>query len=116
MSGKIDRNLLFIFPKQTFLDWANKIHPTVPSHIRNQPAHEFGRAFLVHEFDSCDEVLDWMSKNWQTWLKIMLMDWSEGEELWPKNLSWELFTEFFEVVWQPYVMDMLSVPVRREEV
>lgn len=115
MAGKINRNLLFIIPNQDCLDWANKVHPRVPARIRNQPAHEFGGTFLVHEFDSYDEVLDWMSKNWQTWLKNMLTDWTEHEELWPKNLSWELFLEFFEVVWQPYVMDMLSLHIRKEE-
>ena len=115
MDGKINRNLLFIIPKKACLDWAKKIYPKTPPEIRNQSTYQFGKAFLIPEFENHEDILAWMSKNWLTWLETMLMEWTMEEELWPNNQDWELFTEFFEVVWQPMVIDTLPLPIKKEE-
>jgi hypothetical protein len=55
-----------------------------------------------------------MSKNWLTWFETMLMEWTMDEELWPYNQNWELFSDFFEVVWQPLVLDTLPLPIKKQ--
>jgi hypothetical protein len=112
---KINRNLIFIIPTEACLAWARKIYPETPAVIRNQPAHEFGKAFLILEYDSYDEVMRWMEKGWEKWFDTMLADWVKNESLWPKNRSWEMFNEYFEVVWQPRVEDTMPIPIKKKE-
>jgi hypothetical protein len=113
--SKINRNLIFIVPTEACLAWARKVHPHTPAAIRNQPAYEFGKAFLILQYEDYEKVMASIQKDWENWFNTMLKEWASDESLWPRNRSWELFNEYFEVVWQPWVEDTMPIPVKKEE-
>jgi hypothetical protein len=74
MFQAINRDVLLIFLKQPFIEWVNTIYI---DHQHDCPAlfeHDQGNMYLIPEFDSPDEAIEYVKKNVKVFFKNELFD------------------------------------------
>lgn len=113
--GFINRHALFLAPKGPFYDWIRKTSPDLVSEIPSDPlSHEAGTIYLIPEFESEDEALEWLQENFESFFEAELYGWNDDDEQWP-GLSWELFQEWFFVSYQSMVENTVEGPILEED-
>jgi len=106
----IDRNAIIIRPKKPFYDWINSVitdHPPVNEKEENN-------VYLVREMDSNEDVLRWIKRNYEMIFINELNDWYTNENKWPKNRSFKLFSEWFEVEICSMILDLEENEIIKE--
>ena len=112
----IDRNLIYIVPKQACIDWVNNIFPDDPVYNKEMKGHDYASVFLIPEFDTPEKAMQWMEKSWETWFDSLLLEWCADEDLWPQNRSWNLLNEYFDIRYHSLIFDALPLQIKKEEI
>jgi hypothetical protein len=112
----IDRHVAVLKPKQGYLDWMLGLPDAEKGLI---PDLEVARsedcmAFLVPEFDTNEDALEFFYKQSKHILEIMCGAWDTREELWPKKRDRRLLKEWFDVEIHSEVIDLVNRPVEKE--
>ena len=111
----INRTAITIKPKQPFIDWIN----SAPDDGHNYTLQEISRdnlVFLIPEYDTSDSTTRYIRKNYKTIFDWQLWGWITDEEYWPKNRTWKVFQEWFEVQVSSEVFDLVDKNIVKEEV
>ncbi len=113
----LNRYALILHPKKPLLDWVNYIFPD-SSEVESWNPLENDRTtvYLIPQFDYPGDAVEWVKLNFDYFFELNFEDWCTDEELWPKNRSWELFQEWFEISVQSCVSDVLDDPIKKEEI
>ncbi len=104
----INRNALITRPKPALIDWVNAIFPDDPASYEELDKHDSQDVFLIPDFDSVEESLEWVRENCEEFLSYLLEDWCADESTWPQPLDWELFERFFEYSVLTAVVDTME--------
>ena len=112
----INRSTLILFHKLPLIEWQNKIFPDdqmeyEPNFFQNDMAH----VYLTPEFESDEEFENWMKENFVEIFIDVLADWCVDEKLWPKDLTYKLFKEWFHINYQSMVIDTLDEPIEVDD-
>lgn len=111
MFQRINRDVLIVTPKQEFIDWVDSVFPENEAEICPQPmAHDESNIYLIPETDHPDYAIEMLKENFLPIFVNELFDWITDEDVWPKDLSWDLFEKFFHYNIQTIVLD--TVPKR----
>lgn len=110
----INRDLLYIRPKQACIDWLRKIYPDLSISDSELNAHDQGRAFLIPEFDSEEDALGWVHENWEFWSDELFSHLCFEDQYWPKDRSAQLLREYFDIRYESMVEDILNEPVLKD--
>jgi hypothetical protein len=114
--SSINRDIMIIIPKKPLIDWQNTIFPENPLSTDIDPFKpDEGTAFLIPEMDAPEEFEKWIKKNYKIFFEGMLDEWCTDENLWPKNLTYKMFREWFTVMYQSMLIDTLDMPIIRED-
>lgn len=113
----INRSLIVILPKQPALDWLMQVDDPNPLEISLEELRREPDAFLLpqDEADTIDAAEKWVYRRWQVFFEQFLRDWYEGESLWPKKRSLNMFKEWFDIQFQPMVWDMSDEDIEHED-
>ncbi|WCL49121.1 hypothetical protein [Leptospira sp. GIMC2001] len=112
----INRSALLVFHKKPLIDWQNEIYPTdLMEYEDTMKSHDHAHVYLTPEFDFEDEFNKWLQKNYKIVFEDILSDWCTDDKLWPKNLSFKLFGEWFHFIYQSMVIDTLESEIERDE-
>ncbi len=88
--------ILFIKPKMPMLNWLKSIPGHDPdltlSEIRKAPS-----TILIPEFDDDEELDEFVKQKSKTFFESELLNTGKNKTYWPDNISFKLFTEWFEV-------------------
>ena len=111
----INRNALIMRPKPALIDWVNSIFPDAPVDYNDLGKHDSLDIFLIPDFDSVDESLEWVKENCEDFLSYALEDWCTDEKVWPQPLEWELLESLFDYSIQTVVVDTMDEGYDEEE-
>jgi hypothetical protein len=115
MYNAINRDVLILFPKQPLFDWVNYIFPDDKMICPIPMKHDEGDIFLIPEFDHPDDAIEYLKENFIDFFEQQLFDWTTDENLWPENLTWEMFEDWFHYSIQSMVMDTLDEDIEKED-
>jgi hypothetical protein len=71
--------------------------------------------FLIPEFDTNDDALEFVYKQSQDILDVMCESWDTREELWPKTRDRRLLKKWFDVEIHSEVIDIMRSPIEHDE-
>ncbi len=115
MFDTINRNVLILFSKQPLFDWVNSIFPDNKKVYKQAMSHDAGSVFLIPEFDHPNEAIEFIKENFVVFFEHELFGWITDEDLWPDNLSWEMFESWFYYSIQSVVMDTLDDEIMKDD-
>lgn len=97
------RSMLHIYGKQPFYDWANS-----PDNGEMAPDFDEGLVLMIPDELVEEEVTDYMKFQYIAIFEHFLFSMWTDDELWPDELSWELFEQWFDWRYCSIVYDTLS--------
>ncbi len=106
----IDRNAIIIRPKQPFFDWINSLYSKDEPINRNDE----NNIYLIHEMDNNDLILRWIKKNYEDIFSNELNDWCTDEKSWPKNRTFKMFSDWFDIEISSMILDLEDDPVTKD--
>lgn len=115
MFETINRDVLILFPKQPLFDWVNYIFPDGKMECPKLMAHDEADIFLIPEFYHYDDAIEYLKENFIDFFKHQLFEWTMDEDLWPDNLTWEMFCNWFHFSIQSVVMDTLEDEIGKDD-
>lgn len=106
----INRNAIVVKPKAPFFNWHNDVFP------KDKPIHELddNTIYLIREMDSNQGIRTWLKKNFGDIFVNELNDWSTNKESWPKNRTYKMFADWFDVEVHSMVLDLEESPVTKD--
>ncbi|SRR5690554_3545129 len=106
----IDRNAIVVKPKAPLSNWLNRVFPA------DEPIQEFddNTIYLIREMDSNQDIQTWLKKNFDGIFINELNNWSTDKDSWPKNRTYKMFTDWFDVEIHSMVLDLEESPVTKE--
>jgi len=100
-------SILIIKPKQPFLYWINTTFPDMVMIMEDLVDDECGHpTYLIPDFEDLLKAKRWLKTNFQVLFEKKLSDWSLDENDWPENLTYKLFTEWFDIEFNLMVFDL----------
>jgi len=103
----INRNAVLIIPKQAFFDWANAVFPEDPTTADNYLEYN---TYLIAEERFQGDPKEALDDYWEFIFENELYEISTEDEDWPEELTWELFTAFFNFHFSSVVTDLEDNP------
>jgi hypothetical protein len=110
---QINRSVAIIKPKQPFVDWANSI----ADEDEQYSIHSFNAdcsVILLPEYDSDEDAEAFIKDIFQDVFEIELSSWIVVEEMWPKNRTYKMFLEWFDVEFHSMVFDPFQDDIEKE--
>ena len=115
MMHSINRTAVIIKPKQPFVDWLNSI-PGDNLDYALEGISTDNLTFLIPEHDRPEGSMNYIRKKYSQIFEWELWGWIRAEELWPKNRTWKIFQEWFEIEINSEVFDLVDGEIEKEEV
>lgn len=114
MLEHINRDALIIYPKQAFMDWVNTIFPEEKVECPKLMAHDEANVYLIPETNNSEDALKEVEANFELFFVEELNEWCVDDSLWPKQLTWKLFNEWFRFSVQSMVIDVLDQAILKD--
>ena len=108
----INRSVLLVVPKQPFYDWSNKIFTDLPE-TNKKDVDEYN-SYLLEEELFLDDPKKELKKYWKNIFINELFGQCTDEDCFP-NLSWKLFTQWFDFYRSSVVTDLADQPLYTQE-
>lgn len=117
-SGRVDvwflnRGLLIVRPRDPFVEWVLETDPG-DGEIDEDVVRHSRTAYLVPEFGSEREGLDWLQSHYDLIFEIELDGWYANPELWPRKRSWAMFRDWFDLETIEMAWDLVDAPLTSE--
>ena len=102
----INRSAISIAFKQPFVDWINEADPIESPNETLEALNRDTNIYLIDEAEDADEAVRWVQENYMAIFQEELEAWYIDADLWPADLSYEHFCEFFEISFHGIVFDL----------
>jgi hypothetical protein len=113
--GLINRHAIILAPKVPFISWIKKTAPEVASDLPKEPLdHDAATIYLIPEFESPEDGLEWLEENFESFFEAELYNWSENDDNWPE-LTLDNFQKWFHVSYQSMIENTVEGPLLEEE-
>ena len=109
----INRWILIIKPKTPFLNWLKSI-PGCDPDLTLLELRESPTTILIPKFDAEEEVDEFIKKNGETFFESELLNTGKNKEYWPKNISFKLFKEWFDIETSSIVFDFVEQDILKD--
>ena len=107
----INRAALIVRPKQPYVDWANSVDDDGPrailQELRTDPS-----IYLVEIIDFLEDFDLLIDDTWEWIFREQLNGWMRDPELWPKELTLEMFLKWFDCELATMISDMLKTRIK----
>jgi hypothetical protein len=107
----LNRHVVVLKPKQPFIDWAN----AVDAGLGYEPAEWEAAAFLVPEVDTLEKIREFVVRHSEEMFEHELDAWQIDRATWPRNRSYTLLQEWFEIEIRSHVVDLGAGPLLTDE-
>ena len=104
----INRCLVMVIPKQPFIEWENSVFPDLP--MNPEDIIECN-SYLIQENSLFDEPKAALKKYWKKIFEEQLVGICTDKSKWPKQLTWKLFSEWFDCRFSSMVIDLEKEPL-----
>lgn len=102
----LNRSVLFVQPRQAFLDWVKKDKQFRRLTLEQLQAE--GTAYLLPAVFSSGVQQKFTSIYWREIFELELSAWTETKTEWPDARSLEMFQEWFEVRFSSLCLDLVD--------
>jgi hypothetical protein len=111
----LNRDLLIVRYKQTFVDWINEADPQPDENpITLAEANEDTSAFLVHDY-AREELDEWLEENYLPLFEELLEEWYTDPAMWPQDRSLKLFRRWCDVEAHSMIFDLVEGPLEDDD-
>lgn len=111
----LNRSAMQLIYKQPFLDWVNSVDPSQSQDLTLEELSDDNDIFMIPDFDDLIDAESWIEKRWHVLFDSMLFDWQTDEATWPKNRTYKMFGDWFEIKFHSLVWDMADEPLVVED-
>src|SRR5918996_69771 len=123
----INRTAVTILGAQPYTDWTRTRDADFPSarptsgsareapSMLVAPTKAYGSAYLLPEFESEADLLEWVEDNYSWLFEFQLSAWTEDESAWPKNRDLKTFREWFRIDVHSVVVDVGDNDIEGED-
>lgn len=115
----LNRSSVTLLPKKPFLDWireTDKRFNKDSSWIDKFDLREDRNVYLLPEFEMLNDFEEYIKENYMQFFLIELNEFYTDDTLYPKDMSYEQFKDFFEVLFSGMLIDTLDLPLELEEI
>ncbi len=108
----LNRDAVMVRPKKPFIDWIYYNDSSVkitPEEIKN-----YRNIYLIPEMEDDEARQKCLEKNCQEIFQAELFEWYTDETLFPKDLNYKVFKEWFEIEMFEMVVDTVDKPIKTE--
>lgn len=102
----VNRMAVVVFFREPFVDWLNSIDPDKPVWMGSLA--ERGNVYLIPEFESIDEAEDHVEEIFDEIFANELSEWHTDQSLWPVERTYDMFLEWFDVLFDVAVFDTIG--------
>ena len=89
----IDTSVATVRPKQPFVDWINKVYPDSVVTLETYDDECGPHTYLIPDFEDLKSAKHWLKKYYHILFQVELTDWCRDENVWPKEMTYKLFTQ-----------------------
>ncbi len=110
---QINRSVAIIKPKQPFVDWANSVVDAGDQYS----IHDFSTdcsVILLPVVDSDEHAEAFIKDIFQDLFELELSSWIVVDEMWPENITYKMFLEWFAVEFHSMVFDSLKDDIEKD--
>lgn len=104
----INRSLLLVLPKQPFYDWSNALFPGLSE--TNATEMQEHNSYLLEDELFLDDPKKELKKYWKNIFINELFGQCTDQSTYP-NLTWELFTQWFNFYRSSIITDLTDEPL-----
>jgi len=108
-----NRSVAIIKPKQPFVDWANSIIDEKEQYSISDFRTDCS-VILLPVVDSDEQAEDLIKEMYQDVFELELSSWIVDEEMWPENITYPMFLEWFDVEYHSMVFDSIKDGIDKE--
>jgi hypothetical protein len=106
MMEMLNRSAVIVKPRQPYLEWARRddaegLAESVFETLRKEPT-----AYLLPEYEDPSSEREVLEEFWPVLFEAMLVGWVTDEASWPKNRTFGMFQEWFDVQMSSIVEDL----------
>jgi len=111
----LNRDLLIISYKQSFVDWINEADPNPDgSLITLEQANEDSPAYLIHE-DASEDFEHYLRECYLPLFENVLHEWYTDPDVWPQDRSLECFKNWCDFRLHSLIQDCVDGPLLDDE-
>ncbi|MBW2490317.1 MAG: hypothetical protein JRE65_04130 [Deltaproteobacteria bacterium] len=110
---QIDRSVAIIKPKQPFVDWANSVGDEENQYSIQDFSTDCS-VILLPVVDSDEQAEAFIEDMFQDIFELELSSWIVVDEMWPDNITYKMFLEWFEVEYHSMAFDSLKDDIEKE--
>lgn len=100
----INRCAISVGYKQSFVDWINSSDPYKSPNVSLVELNKDTNIYLI-EAEDIEEYKDWLRTNFLGIFEEELQAWYVDPDLWPDNLNFDNFCDFFAIQFHGMVFD-----------
>lgn len=108
---QLNRSSFAVVPKQPFLDWVEKTFS--PGKLPGRLLEE-NSMYLVDPLEDKKGLEKWLKKNYDDVFVNELNEWTEDQYEWPKNRTYKMFCDWFEVKICSMIYDLGTSPLIKD--
>lgn len=105
----LNRSVLFVQPRQAFLDWVKKDKQFRRLTLEQLQAE--GTAYLLPAVFSSGVQQKFTSVYWREIFELELSAWTDKKSEWPEGRSLQMFQEWFDVGFSSLCLDLVDEPL-----
>ena len=109
----INRSVAIIKPKQPFVDWANSVVDEDEQYSIPDISKDCS-VILLPETDSDQHAEAVLKEIFQDVFELELLSWITDDDMWPENITYKMFLEWFDVEFHSMVFDSYEYDIERE--
>lgn len=112
-----NRSFLLIIPKKPFVDWVNN-YEVEEDEVSEEDIYSQKTLYMVDaiDYDSYSEINELVKSRHKEIFINELWAWYEDEDYLPKNITFEMFNEWFEFEFVEMCFDTLNTKIITEEI
>ena len=110
---QINRSVAVIKPKQPFVDWANSVVDEDVQYSISDFSTDCS-VILLPVVDSDEHAEAFIKDIFQDLFELELSSWIVVDEMWPENITYKMFLEWFDVEFHSMVFDSLKDDIEKD--
>lgn len=104
--NSINRQVVIIKPKNLYVTWISSLPDMADESVTIESLQNDCTALLVPHFDEEEELFKFIKNIYQQIFEKELWGWSTDKDLWPVDLNYSLFQNWFEIEVHSEVFDL----------
>lgn len=108
----INRAAVVVYANEPLVDWINDVDFAMDMTL--DEVNEECTVFLIADEDA-EQFDEWLENNFRMIFEKELEGWYTDSELWPEELTLELFNEWFSLSLHTVVEDTADTPIEEDE-